>query len=193
MFTLISQSTVEPITLAEAKAHLRQPSTADDTLISELLAAARNTAEIYTGRDLVQRVYDYSLTGFPSGDIELEKAPVNAVTSINYVDTNGDDQTVAPAVYGANLNETAPFVYLNYGQSWPSARQQQGAVTIRLTTGYPSGTGSPIDEAENIPAAIKSAIKVMLRDLYDNRGNTEHGVMGMTAQNLLAPFRIWKL
>jgi len=82
----------EPITLTEAKAHLRVETdfTEDDTIIGTFISAARESCEARTGRQLVTATYALRLGGFPCGDsIELPKPPLVSVTSITYVDTDG--------------------------------------------------------------------------------------------------------
>jgi uncharacterized phiE125 gp8 family phage protein len=107
---------VEPIVLADAKNFLRLDSdlTADDTLITLLISAARRYAESYTGRSFITQKWKlvldsfpgWSLMGMPYGTtyshpkqaVIFEKGPVQSVDSIVYVDMAGVTQTVtAPA------------------------------------------------------------------------------------------------
>jgi len=184
MIEIVSESGDEPVGLTEAKLHMRMDDIDDeDILILSQIAAARQLAEQHTNRDIVQRTWDYRLNGFPQDRIELPKAPVQSISSISYIDTNGGTQTVAGSVYSLYADDTHAFAYLNHGQAWPQAREQVGAVTVRLVTGY-----------ESAPAPIVQAIKMMLTDLYNHRGSTiATGAvpkeLPMSARYLLAPYR----
>lgn len=193
MITLISTSTTEPITLAQAKQHLKMDGIDDDDdLITALIASSREIAERTTGRDLVRRQWSYKINDFPAGILPLPKAPVASVETVTYIDTSGNQQTLGADVYGVNADWTAPYLYLKHDQQWPATRTQFAAVTINFTSGYPYDAGaSPVDERENIPHGIIAAIKIILRDLYDNRGSADSiaAAQGSTAWNLLAPYR----
>jgi len=52
MFKVTTAVATEPVTLTEAKSHLRVIGTTDDTFITALISSARDFAEHYTGRAL---------------------------------------------------------------------------------------------------------------------------------------------
>ena len=56
----------EPITLADAKLHLKVETTADDSLIQSLITSCREEAEEYTGLILISQVWALYLNQFPS-------------------------------------------------------------------------------------------------------------------------------
>jgi uncharacterized phiE125 gp8 family phage protein len=140
----------EPLHLEEAKLHLKVETTQteDDALIRSLIASSRNYVEVGTGSNVLRRramvaasfdaVFDsfyndaeYGACEF--GEIKLPVTPVLAITSIRYVDVDGNTQTLATSVY--TLSKARNSVVLAYGQSWPSVRYQPGAVTIRFVAG----------------------------------------------------------
>jgi len=61
----------EPITLAQARLHLKldtsgsPPSHPDDTLVTALIAASRESAEKYTGLAIANQTYTLTLDRFP--------------------------------------------------------------------------------------------------------------------------------
>lgn len=187
MLTLINESSTEPVSLAEAKTHLKMDDIdADDDYITALIPAARAAAERETNRELIERTWDFKMAAFPVDEFALPKAPVASVTSIKYIDGDGVEQTVADSVYSVHADSTSPFVYLKYDNTWPSPREQMDAVTVRFVTGY-----------SEIPDPIKVAIKLIIADLYDNRSSAVMGSIvtptTRTAQKLLAPYRRLRL
>ncbi len=196
---LVTAPSVEPVTLAEVKEHLRVDTTDEDTLIATLITAAvdyvsgRNG---YTGRVLVQQTWDCYLDKFPenNGKIELPLPPVQSVTSITYQDENGATQTLATSVYSVNTTSEPAQIVVKQDQEWPDTYLAWDAVKIRFVAGYaPTNDGSPTDFASGVPAAIKAAIFLAVADLYENRAAQELSSgqfqINQTVKNLLNPYR----
>ena len=90
--------TVEPLTLAETKVHLREDLTdaGNDALITSLIAVARQACEHRVQRALMLQTLEVTLDAFPSASarnpdaaIELIMPPVIDVTSVTYTAANG--------------------------------------------------------------------------------------------------------
>ena len=62
---LVTAPTQEPVSLAEARLHLRVDFSDDDALIMALIRSARLAAETITGRQLVTARWKYILDSFP--------------------------------------------------------------------------------------------------------------------------------
>lgn len=90
---LVMAPSIEPVSLAEAKAHLRVEVNDENSLIQTLITAARQYVETATRRALLQQTWDDKLDAFPCGAIVLPLSPVTSVTSITYLDTAGVSQT----------------------------------------------------------------------------------------------------
>lgn len=153
----------EPVTLAEAKSHLRVDVTDDDTLITELIKAARQIVESNTGRSLITQTWRLTLDAFPRNNeaIQLEKPPLVSVQSVTYVDTNGTTQTLATSDYIVDTSHIQGEVALAYDKTWPETRPQRNAVLVNYTAGYGA--------ASAVPEVLKAAIKLRLGDLFANR------------------------
>lgn len=155
----------EPVTLGEAKAHLRVDGDDDNAYISGLISAARQMAEAYTQRQLITATYTMKLHDFPVGEnpICLPRTPLGSVTSITYIDADDVTTTLSTDVYEVLDNDTTAYIALEPGQIWPSARfEQYEAVTITFTAGYGAATS-------DVPATVRSAMYLIIWQLYDNR------------------------
>jgi uncharacterized phiE125 gp8 family phage protein len=147
---------VEPVTLAEAKNHLRLDAdlTTDDTLVTMLIAAARRYAESYTGRSFVAQGWRLvadafpgpSLFGVPPGvpyslpghAIQLEKGNTLAVSSITYLAMDTTWQTMPAANYTADLSGCPARITPVFGQIWPIPLPQIASVRVDYIAGYAS-------------------------------------------------------
>lgn len=184
-----------PITLEEAKAHLRVDTDDDNNLIEALIDAAVDYCDGPTGflgRALIDQTWELVLDAFPACDkeIKIPMPPLIEVVSIKYDDGAGAEQTLDPSRYTVD-SVSEPGWVLPVG-SWPSTFDGVNAVRVRFRCGYLDQTASPA--AENVPAAIKAAIKLIIGNLY---GNRETIVIGQsvaeipwTAQALMRKHRI---
>jgi len=192
----------EPVSLAEAKLHLRiggDPDASpaethiDDTLVLALIKAARRWCEAFQNRAYVTQTWDLYLDKFPvESFIELPKPPLQSLVALTYKDSAGASQTVSfvdPS--GTALLETDDYIVdttcepgrlcLKNGKSWPAALLEPKAIEIEFVAGYGA--------AEDVPDEIKAAIKIALSSLYENRGDAE-SEMSSTVKALLWPDRI---
>ncbi|MGF7007408.1 head-tail connector protein [Aminobacter sp. BE322] len=83
--TLIRTSApaVEPVTLLEAKAHLRIAHVSEDALIGGLIRAAREDVERTTGLALIDQAWRLVLDGWPPGDaVTIARYPVRLILSV---------------------------------------------------------------------------------------------------------------
>lgn len=153
----------EPLTLAEAKSHLRVDTADDDALIAALIAAARAEFEEQTFRQLVTATWQMRLDRFPPGQnaLVIPRAPLQAISAITYTDTAGATQTLGAVNYAAEIDREPGLVRLAYGQSWPATRAQPNAVSVTFTAGY--GAAAAVDEL------IKEALKLAIGAMYEFR------------------------
>ena len=163
--------TAEPVSVIEAKAHLRVTDASDDDYIEGLIAAARQVAEVKQSRQLVTATWELTLDAFPnsaSAIIYLPLPPLQSIASIQYVDTDGDTQTWASTKYDVDTNAEPGRVVPSFNESYPSTRGQFEAVTITFVAGY--------GNAGSVPEVTKSAIRILLAHLYENRESVITGV-----------------
>lgn len=179
---LVTGATVNPISLEEAKEHLRVEDDDEDTLIELLIGAATKHSEKFMGRALYAQTWDLYVDQFPGeGDvypdvIKLPLSPLLDVVGVFYRDASDVEQEFAAASYLVDeASEPARLVLGNSG-SWPTTRDGANAVRIRFRAGYVDNALSPAVGA--VPDDIRSAILLYLGSLYAHR---ETVVIGQTA------------
>jgi uncharacterized phiE125 gp8 family phage protein len=187
--TVTSAPSVEPITVAEAKEHLRVSSSTHDTYIGTLLTAARGWVESFLGRSLIRQTIRLDLPCFEDR-IYLPRGKVISVTTVKYVATDGTLTTLATSGYTTFLGtEGADYIALAYDASWPNTRSVDNAVQITYVAGY-AGTGSPEDVRGGVPQDIKTAIKFVVQTMYDDLRAEDRAALTQAAKNLLWPHRL---
>jgi uncharacterized phiE125 gp8 family phage protein len=173
--TLITPCAEEPITVAEAKASpsLRVATATDDTAIGTLITTARKLAETYTLHALVTQTWELVLDGFPTGGIIVPMPPLQSVSSIKYIDGNGDEQTLDALLYSVDDDSIPGLIVPAYGETWPVTRDEVNAVRVRFVAGF--------GDASDVPEDIKSWIKIMVGTMYDN---PQAVIVGQTVETI---------
>ncbi len=141
------------------------PTDPEDKTIARLIRTARKDCEQYQERSYVTRTYDLFMDGF-SGcmrAIEFPFPPLRAVEFIKFKDSAGNIQTLSTNCYEVDAAGWPGRICLASGQSWPATYDGLNAVQIRFTAGY--------GLAADVPDEIKTAILMMVADLYTNRGD----------------------
>ena len=165
---------VEPVTLAEAKTHLRVDGTASDTEITAMITAAREWCEQYLDRTLVHTQWVMRFDKFPPDgtmDIELPRPPMAAAgtataVALTFTYENGDTATYGTSSYRVDRSATPGAVKTNYGGTWPPHLQDDNSISVTWWGGY-GASGS------DIPQAIRSAILLCVSEFYEKRGSGE--------------------
>lgn len=108
---------VEPVDTDAVKLHCRISDSAEDTNIAIYAKAARLNIEARCGAKLITQTVDLlcshwsDLKSFPI-------YPLQSISYIKYLDEDGVEQTLDPAVYSVVVGRN-PRIYLKSGQSWP--------------------------------------------------------------------------
>ena len=175
----------DPITLAQAKAHLNIEHSNDDTLIAALIKAAAAAVEDETNRALVYQQRELRLECFPE-EIIIPCPPLYSVASVVYTDADGISTTLASTEYQVDTRSEPGRIKPAYGKSWPVTREGvYNAVVVTYWAGFtPVEVGSPTDFVGNIPPDLVHAVKLVVGDLYANR---ESVVVGPGLQAVKVP------
>lgn len=161
---------VEPVTLAEAKAHLRVDVSDDDALIGAIVKAAREFCEEYLDRTLVHTQWTMRADSFPpSGtqDVELPRPPMatagtTTAVVLTYTLESGATATYSTANYRVDRHATPGAVKTLYGQTWPAHLIDDNSISVTWWGGYGA-------DGTSVPAAIRSAILMIVGSLYEHR------------------------
>lgn len=154
--TITTPASAEPVSLAEAKAHLRVDHTDEDTPIGVVIAAARAHIEKYCGQRFAGQTLTAKCDSF-SDFARLEDGPINSITSVVYLDENGDSQTLSTDVYELRADGIEASIVLKYEQTWPAIRLGS-QITVVMVAGHSSA-----------PADVKAAMLLLIGHLYANR------------------------
>lgn len=201
---LLTAPTEEPVSLEEAKDHLRVVDAEEDGLIGRQAKAARRWCEVFTRRQFCTATWILYHDGFPPWradylprtaqrereTILLPRGPLQAVSSVKYLrESDAAEQTlVAGTDYNVDQYGEPARVEPAYGATWPSARRIANSVYVQYVAGYGAASAVPDD--------IKHAILIVLEDLHLNRGDVVTGTIVNNigaAKALLWPHRILSL
>jgi uncharacterized phiE125 gp8 family phage protein len=183
MLKLSTPPAEEPVSLQEARSHLRLES-GEDEYLAGLIIAARRYCETFQSRAYVTQTWDLCLDAFPPSRIKIPVPPLQSVTFIKYKDSDGVFQTLDPSTYLVDAFGEPGLICLAYGKSWPATYPEKNSVQIRFVAGY--GT------AADVLQEIKQAILMKVADLYEHRGGDE-GVdknINDAVESLLWPDRV---
>ncbi|MFZ3035380.1 MAG: head-tail connector protein [Parvibaculum sp.] len=179
---LVTGPAEEPVTLEEARAHLRLDATAEDGLLAALITAARGALEGQTSRAFVTQSWRLVLNQWPGAEVTLPLAPVSAVTAVTLHDADGD-RSVASSSYEVSLDGDAPCLASVAG--WPAPTRRIGGVSIDFIAGYGA--------AAAVPQPLKLAILLLATHWFENREPVSLGETGrelpLGVASLVAPYR----
>lgn len=161
MIRELTAPAVEPVTIDEAKLHLRVDGNDDDPLIQSLITVAREYCETFTGRAFITREVLYTLSRWPSGKhIYLPRPPVVEVDGFTWYDADNNPNLL---VEGDDYVVDGDVIALPVGRGWPSGvLYPLNPIQVEYRAGYGS-TGA------SVPEYIKAAIKLLVNSWYENR------------------------
>lgn len=160
-YALVTPPAAEPLTLADAKAHLRIDASDEDDLLNALIVAARQHLEAVTGLSLITQGWRKYLDRWPDdGLIQIAKGPLQVIESVTVYDADGVAETVS--LDGHILDAVSQPARL-FLESQPSPRQMLNGIEI----GFLAGFG---DAATDVPDALRRAMLMHVALMYELRG-----------------------
>jgi uncharacterized phiE125 gp8 family phage protein len=169
----VTQPVVEPVSLAEAKAHCRIDSDADDLYIVSLITAAREWVETYMDEALIHQQLVMRLDGFPA-EIELPRPPMatsGTATAVSVTFTS-DESGATAALSSSSFRvdrDTKPGIIRNtYGGAWPGHLTDYNSITVT----WWAGRG---ESGSSVPQGVRNAILMLVGHFYERRVAAEAG------------------
>ncbi|WP_274424867.1 head-tail connector protein [Chelativorans sp. YIM 93263] len=152
---------VEPITLVEAKAHLRIDHESEDELLSGLIRAAREEVERETGLALIDQSWRLVLDDWPKGNmVPVRRGPVRELLSVTVYDRDGAASVLAPENYQLDAVSVPARLYLDN-------RPEPGLVLNGIEIDFTAGFGEAGTDA---PDLLKRAMLILVAHWYEFRG-----------------------
>lgn len=188
--TRVTAPTADPVSVAEAKTHLRVTVSDDDTYIGDLIARAASVIDGPKGIGvcMVSQQWKLTVDRFPPC-FNITLGPLISVDAIAYVDGDGAAQTVSASDYRVMNAGDLVTIEPAYGVSWPNIRNVSGAVTVTFTAGYLDNLSSPNVGA--VPATLKGAVLMLVAHWYENREiDSEDSEMPYGVSRLLDQYRV---
>jgi uncharacterized phiE125 gp8 family phage protein len=152
----------EPITLSEAKSHIRVSNSNEDTMISAMITAAREYCENFCGRSFAQKevvMFISELGGH--NEFDLVQSPVESVDEVLSVAQDGTETALT-------LNGDF-FIIGNNKKMIRAANSFSSEATDSLKITFTT--------KDECPTAIKQAILKLISAMWENRSvSVESGV-----------------
>lgn len=157
----LTQPGAEPLTLAEAKAHLRLDGSAEDATVTQLIRTARDHLERSTGLCLISRRLRVAVESVSEdGVIQILKGPVQTLDAITLYDGRGMPGALSPSL--CRFTTDGPSTTVSLPAGLDPARFANG-LEIDVTAGYgEAGT--------DVPDSLRRALLLHVAVMFDYRG-----------------------
>ncbi|MCB2081366.1 MAG: phage head-tail connector protein [Hyphomicrobiales bacterium] len=172
--TLITAPAEEPLSLSEAKLYLRVDSSDEDSVITRMIATARQAAEHYTRRSFITQTWTLAYDDYAPAMVALPKGPVQSITSVKTIARDATETVISSSVYTMDAGKNRLLFDADIL-----------GLVVQIT--YVAGYG----DASSIPEALKQGMLAHIADLYEQRPN--YAGLPLTARDLYAPYRSLRL
>lgn len=152
-----------PVSLTEAKLHLRVDDTAEDALITSLIEAAVAHFDGLgdLGRAMITQGWAQWFNQSP-GYVRLQMGPFISITSVEYYDRDNVLQSAPTSDFEAWLDGDYVTMKPKLDKQWPGAYSRPDAIKVTYQAGF---GGSPTD----VPQSIRHAILMTVAHWYEHR------------------------
>lgn len=159
----VSPPAATPVSLSEAKAHLRVDGSDEDSLIGDLIdaAVAHFDGLGILGRAMVTQSWAEWVGNAP-GQVRLPIGPFQSLTSVEYYDSDNTLQTATLGNFETRLDGDFVRVLPKSGNAWPGAYNRPDAIKITYVAGFG-------DAGSDVPQSIRQAILMTVAHWYEHR------------------------
>jgi uncharacterized phiE125 gp8 family phage protein len=183
---LNSGPSVEPVSLAEAKAHCRIDGAAEDTLVASLLIAARMHIERSLNVALIEQSWSLFLDRWPDRpSLALPLAPVISVDAVRLYSPDDSSTAADPDLFLLDGAGQRPRLSRREAGPWPLPGRSVNGIEIAFTAGYGAA-------ADDVPMPVRLAIKLLVAHWYEMREpvvGEQPSAVPLSVASLISPFR----
>jgi len=203
-----SKVTTQPVkevgTVTEAKNYAKIDTNADDSLVADLIVAARESVERFLNRALITQTLEYTIDAVRGRDqgwdallgegvhdfssqellntmprtIKLPRDPIQSITSVTSYDTANAATVYATSNYFLDI-AGGRFV-LNESATYPTELRTKASIVIQYVAGYG-------DNPADVPRVIKQGILGAFQTMYDDRSICD---LPEHVCNMMQPYRV---
>jgi uncharacterized phiE125 gp8 family phage protein len=182
-----SPPAIEPVTLAEAKAHLRVTHADDDAYIGALIKAARIAIEARTGLCLITQGWSVFLDAWPaSPEIKLPLAPILDIVDIKVWSDADQAAVIDPSHYYEDRASRPARIVLRGSRVWAPPGRVANGIEILASAGF-----GPL--AASVPDPLRQAILQVTAHWFAMRGEEPQGEWPLGAAALIHPYKAYRL
>lgn len=188
---LTSPPAVEPVSLAEAKSHLRLEAGNEDPLIASLIVTSRLHIETVLGLCLITQGWSWLLDAWPDlAVLRLPMRPVQAIGAVRITAEDGSISSLAPDSYLLDGFGAPARLVRRRGRVWPMPGRNANGIEIAFTAGFGA-------QPSSVPEDIRHALLLLIAHWYANREPMELGSPAVAIPDdisrLLKPYRALRL
>jgi uncharacterized phiE125 gp8 family phage protein len=187
---LLTAPAQEPVSLAEAKAHIRVTDGGEDALINSLITTSRLQIEAGLGLALITQDWRLVLDCWPLGDtLEVPLRPLASVSEIRVYDNDANASIVDPLGYTVDTASMVPRIASRSGY-WPIPGARTNGIEIDFIAGYGAN-------ADTVPAPIRQAMLLLVGHWYEHRETASSATLSASipdrVSKLLQPYVVPQL
>ncbi len=180
---LVTAPAVEPVSTAEAKAHLRITHGEEDALIGALIASARRVAEARTGLLFLAQGWTLFRDRWPEdGVIGIPLAPLREVTELAVFGEEGEKAVIEPSHYVVDFASRPARLMLRGSRQWQRPGRAVNGIAVTVEAGFGA-------VPESVPPPLRQAVLMLVAHWYAHRGEAAAPGLPKAVDALLQPFR----
>ncbi|MEM8987910.1 MAG: phage head-tail connector protein [Pseudomonadota bacterium] len=183
--TVTTPPAEEPLTLSDAKAHLRVDASDEDAYIADAVVAARRAVEARTGLTLITQTLTWTFDEFPEGAVlALPAGPVQSVTAVRSYDADGVASVYGASNYTLDGGAQTPRVVRKAGAVWPTPGRNALGGAVEFVAGFGA--------AAVVPEDLVQAVRILTAHYFERRELSEADRQTRTPDGfeaLIAPHR----
>lgn len=202
----VSSTAIDSLVLDDFKTFIHRPLEDDfwDAETTGFISAAQKAIEKHCDLTIVPAEWIGYLPFF-SDSIEIVRRPFREVTKIEYVDEEGQIQTLPTDRYQvSDAGMMTGMILRGEDYDWPNTARRRDAVRIYVKSGF-----YDLEGEVTIPPEIKQALFMTVAEIDQNRGdvmgnsqagstvyamkNSRHAFLSEITQNLLVPFKYMEI